>query len=210
MEISKKGKLIILDGIDGCGGETQTRILKERLETEGKKVKLFSFPNYDRPIGKLLDNYLNSSYEMDGDALALIYYADFVDSRRKIQKALDEGFIILCDRYLTSTITYQGIQGVNIPHIISLTEKFAIPKPDIAIYLSISPETSAKRKFAEKGNLDRYEKDLIFLNRVTKKYIENAESNVYCQQQIIDAEKTISEVAQDIYSVIIPIIKDHQ
>ncbi|MCK9578259.1 dTMP kinase [bacterium] len=210
MEDGKKGKLIILDGIDGCGGETQTRILKERLEKEGEKVKLFSFPNYDRPIGKLLDNYLNSSYELEGEVLALIYYADFVDARKKIQKALEEGFVIICDRYLTSTITYQDIQGVDVNNIISLTEKFAIPKPDIAIYLSISPETSAKRKFAEKGNLDRHEKDLIFLDKVIKKYIKNAENNVYCKQQIIDAEKPIDEVAQNIYSAIIPIIKDHQ
>jgi len=206
MESNRNGKLIILDGIDGCGGETQTRLLREKLEKEGKKIKTFSFPNYDRPIGKLLDNYLNSSYDLSAEVLALIYYADFLDAKNKIEKAINEGYVVICDRYVTTTMTYQGIQGVNYEQIEKLINTFPIPKPDIAIYLSITPETSAKRKMGEKGSLDRYEKDLIFLKKITSKYIEYAQDNTYCKQSIVDAEKSIPEVASDIYKIISQII----
>ena len=210
MNNGHKGKLIILDGIDGCGGETQTKLLKENLEKDGHKVKIFESPNYDRPAGKLLDNFLHSEYQLSPEFLTLIYYADFVDTESEIEKALSENYIAICDRYVTTTMAYQAVQGIKQEQIEQLLKAIPIPKPDIAIYLSISAETSAKRKFAEKGNLDRFEKDLEFLTKITSKYIENAKNNIYCKQEIVNAEKPIKEVAQDIYSAIIPIIKNHQ
>ena len=206
MENRNKGKLIIIDGIDGCGGETQTKLLKEKLEKEGKKAKIFESPNYNRPAGKLLDNFLHSEYELSPEFLTLIYYADFVDTKTEVEKALSEGYIAICDRYVTTTMAYQSVQGIKLEQIEQLLKAIPIPKPDIAIYLSISAETSAKRKFAEKGNLDRFEKDLEFLTKITSKYIENAKNNVYCKQEIVDAEKPIEEVAQNIYSKVISII----
>jgi dTMP kinase len=196
------GKLIILDGIDGCGGETQTKILSESLEKEGKKVKTFSFPDYNSSIGKFLDSYLHSKDNLSPEIQALFHYAGFLNSKKDIEQALNEGYIIICDRYVTTTITYQGIQGVEYDRIEQLIKAFPIPKPDIAIYLSISAETSAKRKLAEKGNLDRFESDLAFLQKVAEKYTDCAKKNIYCKQEIVDAEQSINEVASQIKEII--------
>ncbi|MCK9393442.1 MAG: dTMP kinase [Candidatus Paceibacterota bacterium] len=200
------GKLIILDGIDGCGGETQTKKLSEFLEKKGKKVKTFSFPDYDSSIGKFLDSYLHSNDNLSPEIQTIFHYAGFLNSKKDIEQALSEGYIIVCDRYVTTTMTYQGIQGVEYEKIEQLIKTFPIPKPDIAIYLSISAETSAKRKMAEKGNLDRFEADLDFLRKIAEKYTDYAKQNMYCRQEIVDAERSIDEVSTEIAKIVNNII----
>ncbi|MDD5639752.1 MAG: dTMP kinase [Candidatus Pacebacteria bacterium] len=200
------GKLIILEGIDGCGGETQSKLLSESLTRKGKKVKVFSFPDYDSPIGQFLDSYFHGKYELSPENQTLFQYAGFLNSKKKIEEALSQGYIIICDRYVTATMAYQGIQGIDYEKIIQLINAFPIPKPDIVIYLKISPETSAKRKMGEKGHLDRFEADKNFLQKVEQKYSNYAQKNIYCKQEIINAEKSIEEVSSEIINIVDKII----
>ncbi|MFA5080680.1 MAG: dTMP kinase [Candidatus Paceibacterota bacterium] len=200
------GRLIILEGIDGCGGETQSKLLSELLIKKGKKVKIFSFPNYDSPIGQFLDSYLHGKYELTPEIQTLFHYAGFLNSKKEIEEALLQGYIIICDRYVTTTMAYQGIQGIDYEKIMQLINAFPIPKPDIVIYLRISAETSARRKMAEKGNLDRFEADLDFLQKVAQKYTDYAQRNVYCKQEIVNAEKRIEEVSTEIINIVNKIV----
>ncbi len=199
----QKGKFIIIEGIDGCGGETQTRLLSEFLLKQGKEVKELTYPQYDKPIGQLIHNFLYEKYDLSPDVQALIYFSEFVKDREEIGKDLNEGKILISDRYFTSTLVYQGLRGVELGKLTSLSNLFNIIKPDLCIYLKISPETSKKRKSQEKqGDLDRNEKDLDLLKNLANMYDKVAKDNLFCKWEIIDGEKSIEEVHNQIIKLI--------
>ena len=193
------GKFIVIEGIDGCGGETQTKLLSDFLIAKGKQVEKLSFPEYDKPIGQLIHNFLYEKYDLSPDVQSLIYFSDFLSNKEQMENNLKNGKILVSDRYFTSTLVYQGLRGVEMEKMLQLSEIFRIPKPDLAIYVKISSETSMARKSKEKsGDLDRNEKDLKFLADLTEKYEYMAKNNIFCGWETIDGEKTIEEVFNQI------------
>ncbi|MDD3292840.1 MAG: dTMP kinase [Candidatus Pacebacteria bacterium] len=199
----QKGKFIIIEGIDGCGGETQTRLLSDFLLKQGKEIKELTYPQYDKPIGQLIHNFLYEKYDLSPEVQALIYFSEFVKDKEEIKKDIDEGKILISDRYFTSTLVYQGLRGVELEKLISLSNLFDIVRPDMCIYLKISPETSRKRKSKEKqGDLDRNERDLELLKNLVNVYDKVAKNNLFCKWEIINGEQSIEEVHNQIIKLI--------
>ena len=197
-----KGKFIVIEGIDGCGGETQTNFLSEFLSKKGYDIKLKSYPENEGPIGQVIDNFLHKKYDFPIDTETLIYFADFTKDTEEMKKYLESG-IIISDRYFTSTIVYQCLKGFPLEKMLQLSEIFKLPKPDLCIYIKISAETSFNRKMKEKGgNLDRHEENKKFLKEVAEGYEKIAENNIFCEWSIIDGEKSIEEVSQDILKLL--------
>jgi dTMP kinase len=193
------GKFIIIEGIDGCGGETQTKLLSDFLIAKNKQINLLSFPEYDKPIGQLIHNFLYEKYDLSPEVQALIYFSEFVSNKEEMENNLKNGKILISDRYFTSTLVYQGLRGVETEKMLQLSEIFKIPKPDLTIYIKISPETSMARKSKEKsGDLDRNEKDLKFLTDLTERYEYLAQNNIFCDWEIIDGEQSIENVFSQI------------
>ncbi len=197
--MKEKGAFIVIEGIDGAGGETQSRILKERLENSGKSVLLLRYPDRSREIGKFIYEHLEKQEIFTPEALTLLFIADFLKDKDRILSALAEGKIVIADRYFTSTLVYQTAQGVETEKILKLGEIFEIPKPDVAILLKISPVTSMKRKKLEKGELDKFEKNAAFLERVAKLYENFAKNNVFCEWKIVDGEASVEKVSEEIW-----------
>ena len=116
----EKGKLIIIEGTDCSGKETQTKRLVERLKSDGKKVFEFTFPKYDSPTGKIVGGpYLGKSYICEGwfsegapNVDALVASAYYTADRRYnigiINEHLNNGEIVICDRYVESNMAHQG------------------------------------------------------------------------------------------------------
>jgi dTMP kinase len=199
----KKGKFIIIEGIDGCGGETQTGLLSDFLIKQGKKIEKLTYPQYDKPIGQLIHNFLYEKYDLSPEVQALIYFSEFVKDKENIENDLNNGKILISDRYFTSTLVYQGLRGVNLKKLISLSDLFDISKPSLCIYLRISPETSIKRKSSEKqGDLDRNEKDLNFLKNLVDMYDMISKDNLFCKWETIDGEQSIENVHKQIIKLI--------
>ncbi len=199
----EKGKFIIIEGIDGCGGETQTNLLSDFFINQGKQIEKLTYPQYDKPIGQLIHNFLYEKYDLSPEVQALIYFSEFVKDKEKIEEDIQKGKILISDRYFTSTLVYQGLRGVALEKLISLSNLFNISKPDLCIYLRISPETSKKRKSQEKqGNLDRNEKDLEFLKNLVNMYDKIAKDNLFCKWKIINGEQSIEEVYDQIIKLI--------
>jgi len=199
----EKGKFIIIEGIDGCGGETQTNLLSDFFINQGKQIEKLTYPQYDKPIGQLIHNFLYEKYDLSPEVQALIYFSEFVKDKEKIEEDIQKGKILISDRYFTSTLVYQGLRGVALEKLISLSNLFNISKPDLCIYLRISPETSKKRKSQEKqGNLDRNEKDLEFLKNLVNLYDKIAKDDLFCKWEIIDGEQSIEEVHNQIIKLI--------
>ena len=198
----KKGKFIVIEGIDGAGGETQTKLIKNFLEEKGKNVLVLRYPDRKNPIGKVIYQFLETNLELTPTTLFLLYFADFIKDINLIKKSLNSGMFIIADRYFTSTLAYQRVQGIKISTMLKMAQIFKLQKPDITILLKISPETSLKRKYKEKKKLDRFEKDKEFLNKVAKSYEKLARKNVFCKWKIVNAEKSKQDVFEEIRKII--------
>lgn len=161
-----KGKLVVFEGIDGCGKATQTKFLIRKLKQEGYKTKKIDFPQYGKKSAGLVEEYLNGKYgsaESVGPYIASMFYAcDRYDGSFKIRKWLKQGNFVVCDRYIGSNIGHQGGKIKDnkkrkeyIKWLYHLEYKFFnIPKPTISFILKTTPQLA--RKLA--GNTDDEEK----------------------------------------------------
>ncbi len=197
-----RGRLVVIEGIDGAGTETQSKLLLDYLKEKGIPAERIRYPDYSKPIGKLIHEYLHNKFDFPPDVQAILYAADMIKDRDKISKWLEEGRIVIADRYITSTIAYQGFRGFPVEKIINLAELFGLPKPEVIIYLKVSAEISMKRKLKEKPDLDRNESDKKFLEKLAGFYLELAEKNIFGKWIVVDGEKSREEVFEEIRKVL--------
>ena len=108
------GKFIVFEGIDGAGVETQGKLLCNYLRKQKRSVERLYYPDYEGPIGRLIHQYLHKQYEFSVDIQFLLYFTDFIKDREKINQWIGEGKIVICDRYFSSTLAYQGLRGFSI------------------------------------------------------------------------------------------------
>lgn len=153
MKKIKKGKFIVIDGTDGSGKATQVKLLVKRLRAEGKKIKAIDFPQYyNNFFGKFIGECLAGKY---GDFLALdpyfasIPYAiDRFESSPKIKRWLEDGYIVIGDRYASANQIHQGSKIQDLTQrkfFLDWLEKMEflvlkIPKPNMIIYLDVPVE----------------------------------------------------------------------
>lgn len=175
------GKLIVIEGLDGSGKATQTKLVYEALRSRGSPVEKLTFPDYENPSSALVKLYLdgtlgNSPEDVNAYAASAFYAVDRVASYLQFWKeTYTKGGILLCDRYATSNIIYQ-MSKLEHPrwdafmHWLEDFEynKLEIPKPDLVIYLDvplhISQQLLLKRYEGNEGKKDLHEKNLAFLN----------------------------------------------
>lgn len=152
-----KGKLIVIDGTDGSGKQTQTQLLYQRLLREGKKVHKVTFPDYDSPYSCFVKAYLNGEFGKEATDvspyIASTFYAldRYASFKTKWEKFYNEGAIILCDRYITSNMIHQAAKLTDeekpkyLEWLLDLEYNiYKLPKPDLVFFLSMPPEFSQK------------------------------------------------------------------
>src|SRR3954468_22900663 len=113
----KKGKFIVIDGTDGSGKATQTKLLVKRLQKSGHKVRIEDFPQYGKKSAGPVEDYLNGLYgsaDQLGAYIPSIFYAvDRFAASERIRKHLAAGFIVVSNRYVTSNMAHQGGKIAN-------------------------------------------------------------------------------------------------
>ena len=149
-----KGVFIVLDGIDGSGKATQTALLLDRLKAAGHKTGTIDFPQYyDNFFGKLTGEYLTGKLgDVDPRLASILYALDRWESKGEIEKALKEGKIFVCNRYMSANMIHQGGRVQNAKQRNEMMEFlkkmefeiFGIPKPDVVLYLDVLPEVGQK------------------------------------------------------------------
>lgn len=169
MRSKRSGLLIAFEGLDQSGKQTQAELLREYVASEGRACELLSFPDYDTPIGTEIRKALDGEREYAADVMQLLYVANRYEKRGGIERALDAGTVLLCDRYLASSVAYGEAQGLD-PAWLTDIQRF-LPQPDLTILLDIAPETAVERKASGR---DRYERDLALLSRVRMSYHRQA------------------------------------
>ena len=181
----KRGQLIVLEGGDGSGKATQTKLLVDALKARKLSVETLSFPRYSNSFyGKLVGRFLSGEFgSLDAVSpylAAIPYSLDRLDARDQINRWLEEGKIVVIDRYVPSSLAHQGAKEVpeKRGELIQWLEEMEydenkLPRPDVVIYLHVA--TSISRELVKKKAIVReYRHDLDIAER-HKDHLEKAE-----------------------------------
>ncbi len=186
--------LIVFEGIDGSGKETQIRLLREALARIGKSVAVLKYPTRNTQI---LNDYLEKKAVVDPKALFLFFLADIAADRPNVEKALSSNDIVILDRYVFSTIAYE-VDSLDHEHGSKVVESVGYLKPDHVVLLDVDPKVSQERKKRQK-ELDRYEENVAYLARVRSNYIRLlGERFLTPNWHKVDANRPIEEVHAEI------------
>jgi len=187
------GLLIAFEGLDQSGKQTQAELLRDHLKQSGHKSRLVSFPDYATSIGEEIARALQGEREYDADVMQLLYVANRYERKADLQRWLDGGLILVCDRYTASSVAYGEAQGLE-PDWLTDMQRF-LPAAALTILLDIPPETAVQRKAVDR---DRYERDLALLARVRESYRRQAAAN---QWLVIDGEQSKDAIAAEVFTV---------
>lgn len=214
MSIRKRGKLIVIDGTDGSGKATQTALLVKRLRDEGFRVRTLDFPRYEENFfGKLLYECLHGAYGnfplLDPRITSVLYAADRFESKRKIEKWLADGSIVVLDRYVSANQIHQGGKIADPKKRAKFLEWldkmeyeiFGIPRPDVVVYLSVPVEFSKELLKSEKKPSDTAEMNQRYLENSAKTAEWLCRRNKWIKISCVrkNTLKSIEEVHEDIF-----------
>ena len=193
---SNKGKFIVIEGLDGCGKSTQIKLLGNKLINSGKEV-LLTEEQTKGAVGRLIVQVLNGKIFLPLDSLQLLFVADRSDHLyQTIEPALKEGKVVICDRYFWSTVAYGSLE-LDKNWLLKIHRYCR--RPDMTIFIDISPEECLKRINKRGDQKDIFEKK--------EKLIQIRESyfwlmNKFPDTIVIDGEQSILAMADEIFKQI--------
>lgn len=228
MEEIKKGKLIVIEGTDSSGKETQTAMLFEKLSKEIKKIRKISFPNYNSPACAPVKMYLAGEFGTDAEKVnpypastmyAIDRYASYKTDWGNFYK---DGGIIITDRYTTSNMVHQASKIENSKEkeiYLSWLEdleynKMEIPRPDLVIFLNMPTETAQKLMAERKNKItgedkkDIHEKNVEYLKKSHKNACEISKKYSWKEIECVENNrlKTIEEISNEVFELVSEIL----
>jgi dTMP kinase len=179
------GKLVVIEGSDGSGKATQTKLLFEYLKEQGRNVRMVSYPDYDSPSSSLVKMYLGSEfghdpYSVNAYVTSAFFAVDRFASYLKNWKSFYESSkdaIVICDRYVTSNMLHQTSKLESLAEKERFLEweydfefvKGGLPVPDLVFFLDVPPDTAFRlmrgreNKITHKSEKDIHESNKDFL-----------------------------------------------
>ncbi|KAF4712461.1 hypothetical protein FOZ63_015838, partial [Perkinsus olseni] len=198
-----RGAFIVLEGLDRSGKSTQLRRISEALRRRtGKEVVEMGFPRRNSgAIGKMLDTYLRDpSYSMRDEAVHLLFSANRWEAMSEMLSHLAAGKHIVCDRYIFSGVAYTAMKG-TVDFEWCKSVDVGLPKPDMVVFLDLSPEAAARRgAYGE----ERYEKKEVQV-KVRRMYTRFEKEPFW---QIFDADKAAEEVTRKVTDAAIAVAQE--
>ena len=195
------GVLVNLEGIDGCGKSTQSKLLLEKLEGEGEKVIILKEPT-KKPHGQKLWDVLHGKRKATNEEILELFVLDRIQHvEEKIQPALDDGTVILMDRYYYSSMAYQVAGGIDVEEI-RKKHVFA-PKPDVVLIFDL-PVSIALESVKGHSDADEFEKE-EHLEKVREAYL-NLENDPLVR--IVDATGTPEEIFGNVWRLVSEVRND--
>lgn len=218
-----EGKIIVIEGTDCSGKETQSKLLVKRLNEMGYKAINLSFPMYDSPTGQIVSGpYLGRNNEkcwfpegsvsVDPKIACLYYAADRKYNFPKIKKYIDDGYYVIIDRYVSSNMAHQGSkitdpdERFNLFNWIDKLEYWLLelPKPDITIFLHV-PYLFSKELKKNRDFLDEHESSEEYLINTEKTYMELTGLYNWNKVECISDNKlrTIEDINEEIVKIVL-------
>ena len=219
-----RGKLIVIEGTDCSGKETQTKLLVEKLRKDNIKCERFSFPNYDSPTGKIVGGpYLGKNYicdcwfpegaiNVDPKVTSLYYAADRLYNISKINELLDSSVNVILDRYVYSNLAHQGSKIKEKQNRLKMYDwlnelefnLLELPEADIKIFLYMPYEVSEMLKKGRVEVPDQHEASKEHLIQAENAYKEIAE--IYNFETIICSDnnepRKIDDINKELYAFV--------
>lgn len=192
--MARRGVFIVFEGIDGSGKSTHIKALAKELKGRGYNVIQTSEPSKDR-IGNFIRRYAErNDHRLTPETEALLFAADrFEHVMTVVEPALKRGRIVISDRYLYSSLAYQGAGGLDLDWIREMN-RFA-PKPDLGILLDLLPEFSLQRVERRKTVFEVSD----YLRKVRDVYLRLVEEGDLVK---VDADKPRKAVQEEIFSLV--------
>ena len=220
-----RGKMIVVEGTDCSGKETQTSLLVQRLKKAGRKIERLSFPAYDTPTGKIVGGpYLGKQYICDGyfpegaanvdpKVAALYYAADRKYNIPKILDLLDKGYDVVLDRYVESNMGHQGGKIFDKEERLKLYkdleyleyEFLELPRPDLIIFLYVPYKKVAELRAGRDEPADQHEASPLHIRNAEHAYLELAEIHNYKKIDCVDKKgkmRNIEDIHEDVYDIV--------
>jgi dTMP kinase len=196
--LDRKGAFIVIEGLDGSGKSTQAKLLASKLKKSHRAVYTAE-PSHGK-IGRFIRNRILYGETRPPTAVeALLFAADRIEHvRNEVLPALEKGCLVVSDRYLYSSLAYQGSAGLSLEWIQTINE-YAM-KPDLALFVDVSPETVISRLKRKKSVMENLETQRN-VREVYLKYVENGELTS------VDGDKPKKVVAEEILTKITSFMK---
>lgn len=189
-----QGLLIALEGVDGSGTTSQRELVAKALRAQGHIVHTTAEPTTG-PIGKLLREILTGTLQTSPQAVALLFAADRLDHlEREILPQLNQGHIVLTDRYIHSSLAYQSL-AMGEDWVMTINQKARTP--DLAILVQVSVEVAAKRR-EERGGPEELFDAIEAQRKIAKAYEQAFEQKNLGPTTCVNGEQSMEAVTQDI------------
>ena len=188
------GHLVAFEGLDQSGKQTQAERLLDAFRSAGRRAEFLTFPEYTTAIGAEIGRALQGEREYEADTLQLLYISNRFEFKPKIESWLEAGTMVVCDRYLASSIAYGEAQGVDAAWLADI-QRF-LPQPSLTLFMDMSPSVSLTRKKADR---DKFERDMPLLGRVRESYLRQSRAPGWLR---IDAEQDKDAVSQSVITAV--------
>lgn len=192
--MGKKGVFICIEGLDASGKTTQARLLVEELNRRGFEAVYTTEPSRGETGRFIRKRVLQREGRVPSVVEALLFAVDRIDHvEREIKPALEEGKIVVSDRYLYSSLAYQGAVGLDLNWIREINRLVLVP--DLAIYIDVPPETVFERIRRKRTVME----DLQTQKKVREVYLGLVKAGTLVY---VDGNRPAVEVSKDILSVV--------
>jgi len=194
----RRGKIIVIEGIDKAGKTTQANLLLKKLK--GKKYVKFDFPDYSTPVGIEIKQFLDGKRDYSDEVKMMLLSANRWEKKSEIESIIGKGTTIIMNRYYQSNLVYGISKGLKLKWLLALDE--GLPKADLVVVIDIKTNTLVKR--SRNDITDTFEQDLDLIRNVRRNYKMLANKfNWY----IIDGEDTVNIVNVQVVELVRKIMK---
>ena len=192
--MEKRGKVIVLEGTDKSGKTSQSRMLAEALKASGKVCVILDFPDYTTPIGMEIKAFLEGKRDYyTPEVKHLLFSANRWEKKKEIESMLENGTIVIMNRYWQSNLVYGVANGMDANWLIRLDR--GLPKENIVLMILVKPTISARRAEMQ----DAFESDRQLAVKAYENYLKFAKQ---FRWRIIDGSKSKEQVHQEIMKII--------
>jgi dTMP kinase len=191
--VAARGKIIVIEGTDKAGKTSQSRMLAETLKASGKVCVILDFPDYTTPIGIEIKAFLEGKRDYLSEVKHLLFSANRWEKKKEIESMLENGTIIVMNRYWQSNLVYGVANGMDTNWLLRLDK--GLPKEDIVLVILVNPSISANRAEIQ----DVFESDSQLAAKAYKNYLKFAKQYRW---KVVDGSKSKEQVHQEITKMI--------
>ena len=194
----RRGKIIVIEGIDKAGKTTQANLLLKKLK--GKKYVKFDFPDYSTPVGIEIKQFLDGKRDYSDEVKMMLLSANRWEKKSEIESIIGKGTTIIMNRYYQSNLVYGISKGLKLKWLLALDE--GLPKADLVVVIDIKTNTLVRR--SRNDITDTFEQDLDLIRNVRRNYKMLANKFNW---HIIDGEDTVNIVNVQVVELVRKIMK---